>query len=496
MIGGYMTEQYRGIDPALYHGLDPEVAEVLATWAEVHRRHYTLDRWLVNGRSRQPVAVVCETDSHAARTMMLILKVLSPQNDSLDDNEFFRHRQAESDRSDFAAAHLSTFVHDAVFVPSGRRWITFQEIAAKGLENTEVLTVLLRRMLNLADPAELPIGREIDCTHEVFTAACRIIVAGVLGDWARSPFIPEKVTWDLPTFFERHLFDQLEPNGRLEAWARANQADMIRCDGESSPLPNPFAVAQGRLLADVTITPLLGRSHGDLHTDNALIRVRPRVDVTDYYLIDTALYEAVGPITRDPAHLVLYIIARSMEAIAPVQQSALIELLLDPIDGPAYAVPTWLGELIRGIDAETRAWSERGSLGQRWSEQNYLSLAACAMLFLGRTSTREADKPWFLRLAARAVAKFAEQRRVPLDGSSTAQATAIRSQAVPQPNSPGPSVPTPAVAPTEPPVPADAPPEGEDGRGSRKKKGATYDVRVKGSKGVQIGDHGHQVNKW
>ncbi|QLY28184.1 hypothetical protein H0264_22620 [Nocardia huaxiensis] len=483
-----MTERYGVLDPELYQGLDREVAEVLADWAELHTRHYKLARWLVNGRSLQPVAVVRETDGHTGRSTMLVLKVMSPQGDSLQSLEYARHRKAQRSQSAFAGEHLSTYFHDAVPAPSGR-WITFQRIAANSLANTEVLTVLLRRMLKLEDATDLPEYHEIACTPEVFAGACRAVVGGVLGGLAGHPMIPPGVEWSLGTFFHRHLFDQLEPDGRLGAWAREYQADRIRFADEPGLLPNPFAVAQGRLLADIVIGPLLGRSHGDLHTDNALIRVRPRMVAEDYFLIDTALYEDDGPLTRDPVHLLLYIIARSMEAIAPVQQGALIDLILDPIDGPAHLVPGWLSTLIQGIDAETRAWVEESGLEQDWREQTCLSLAACAMLFLGRTSTREIDKPWFLRLAARAVAKFAAARRVPIVGSNGGQVTDVRSPIVPQSAT--------GIGQDPAPVPAAASRQEDESRSARRKKrGTTFNIRLKGAQGVQIGDNGTQENRW
>lgn len=495
-----MTELYRGLDPELYRGLvekeaaDPNaVPEALAAWAELHGRYYELERWLVNGRSRQPVAVVSETDSHTEETTMLVLKVLTAPSDSLRTLEYARHRQAELERPKFAADHLSTFVHDAVPV-SPRRWITFQRIAANNLENTEVMTVLLRRMLQLTDEVEPPQAHEISCRPDTFINACRSIVAGVLGEWAGSPCTPPKVEWNPATFFGWHIFDQMEADGRLSGWAAAHDTDLIRVDGEPDPLPNPFAVARGRLLAGEVIRPLLGRSHGDLHTDNALVRVRPRVDTDDWFLIDTALYDSVGPLTRDPAHLLLYIIARSMETIAEAQQGPLIELLLDPINGPDHLVPRWLAELIQGVAAETGAWVEKSGLTPRWREQSYLSLAACAMLFLGRTSTREVDKPWFLRLAARAVARFAKERKASLDGS-TCDARAIdgRIQDAPEPAAPHhdtqfdqkpPPVPEPELAPRK----------ETSSKGSNRKKRAKYDINIVEGKGIQISDGGHQVN--
>lgn len=484
-----MTEPYHGLDPELYRGLDQDVAESLIAWAEMHGRHYALDRWLVNGRSRQPVAVVRETlRDPDPSTTMLVLKVLSAPSDAVRTLEYARHRQARHDAPEFAAGHLSTFVHDAAQVP-GHRWVTFQRIAAHSLENTEVLTVLLRRMVGLSDDMEPPHTRELGCKPETFTDACRSIVAGVLGEWAGRPFIPPHEQWSPATFFRWHLTDQLNPGGRLFEWANEHRTDLIRVHGEPNPLPNPFAMAEGRLLADTVITPLVGRSHGDLHTDNALIRVRPQVDTTDYFLIDTALYESVGPLTRDPAHLLLYIIARSMEAISPTQQSALIDLILDPLHGPAHQVPGWLATLIQGIDSETRTWVEESGLAPHWREQTYLSLAACAMLFLGRTSTREADKVWFLRLAGRAVAKFAAEHNVRI-GGSIANAAPTPSSTEPQPVS---SI---EAATTQTPHhPTDPVTTGTPEPRARKKR-AKYVVNANEAQGVQIGDRSTQHNNF
>lgn len=471
----------------LYRGLDPDVAEVLTQWAELHDRDYSLDRWLVNGRSRQPVAVVRETDRDTRTTTMLVLKVLTSPSGSVRDIEYARHRQAEREAPDFAREHLSTFVRDAIPAPGGR-WITFQRIAADSFHNTEVLTVLLRRMLGLVDEVEPAGTSEISCSPETFAHACQAIVAGVLGEWAGPPFIPAHEEWNLATFVRWHIFDQPQPGGRLADWAQRYSSDTVRVDGESGPLPNPFAVAAGRLFADVAITPLVGRSHGDLHTDNALVRVRPQVDTSDYFLIDTALYDSVGPLTRDPVHLLLYIVARSMEAIStPSQQAALIDLLIDPVHGPVDLVPGWLSALVTGIDATTLAWVEHSGLESVWREQTRLSLAACAMLFLGRTSTRDEDKPWFLRLAARALAEFAAGRQLNVTESAVAirpdaTVSPTESSRVAQPPRDDMSQVGAETASTEPGAPADP---------ARYSK---YSVNAANARGVQIGDSSSQHN--
>ncbi|HLS75730.1 MAG TPA: hypothetical protein VK083_02920 [Nocardia sp.] len=474
----------------LYRGLDPTVAAVLAEWAEIHGRHYELDRWLVNGRSKQPVAVVRETELRTDATTVLVMKVLSARDSAPPNLEYARHRTAEVQAPDFAARHLSEFVHDAVPVP-GQQWITFQRVAGKALENTEVLTVLLRRMLGLTEAVEPLSARPVTCSPEMFAEACGAIVSGVLGGWANRPFLPAGEKWDLATFFRRHLSDQLAPGGRLAGWADRHQGESLELEGEPRPLPNPFAVAAGKLFDAAVVSPVIGRCHGDLHTDNALIRVRPSVDVDEFYLIDTALYESKGPLTRDPAHLVLYIVARVMEAVStPSQQSALIELLIDPVAGPAHLVPGWLAALIRRVDVAASDWVEDSGLGSVWREQACLSLAACALLFLGRTSTREIDKPWFLRLAARAVARFAEGRGLDFSAAGSADRGTV----------PEISGPAPAVRASRVTEPARSGVETVGSGGHTASPSATpgskFMVNAEDVRGLQVGDGNRQENNF
>jgi hypothetical protein len=403
-----MTDHTEHVDSQLADGLGPEVTAALRDWAQLHDCYYRFEHWLVNGRSRASVAVVVETDVHKGASAMLVLKVLTVRDGVVRDLEYGRHRRATAQAPAFAKDHLTEFVHEAI--PAGQQqWITFQRIAGNTLGNTEVLTVLLRRMLGITAETEPPGTERVNCDPPTFAAVCRNVIGGVLRDWAGEPFISVAGQWSIPAFFHRHIGQQMGPGGRLHDWARRHQGEEIQLTEEGQPLPNPFAVAQGRYFADTTtISPFIGLTHGDLHSDNALVQVRPVLDASMFFLIDTALYEDSGPLTRDPVHFVLYVIARSMETISPAQQGPLIDLLLDPAGGPDQLLPGWLAMLIHQIDAETGGWVRPSGLEQKWRAQTLLSTAACAMLFLGRSSTREIDKPWFLRLAARAAQRFAE----------------------------------------------------------------------------------------
>ncbi|SHN19592.1 hypothetical protein [Actinacidiphila paucisporea] len=394
------------IEDELRNGLEPAAADALAQWAAVHERRYGFDRWLVNGRSRAQVALVRETDEHRRRSRRLLMKVASAGEETFDAIEYTRHRNAIKDAEAFAARHLSVPVHEPIRVDD-TTWITFQTIAGETFDDMQVLTTLLRRMLDRAPaapgwPAYPP---------QAVVDSCVEVVRAVLADWAQDVYLPlDEKPLTVAEFLGLHLRGQFEPGGRLYAAAQVHQGEEIVLEGERGPLPNPFAAAQGGYFGDTaSIGPLRGRCHGDLHTDNALVRAGSVLAAGEFYLIDNALYSAHGPLTRDPVHLVLYVAARTLDTVSDAQKDALIDLLLDPRSGPALLVPGWLAALVTGVDRAASAWIEPSGLAREWREQTLLSLAACSLMFIGRTSVREADKAWYLRLAARALKEFADR---------------------------------------------------------------------------------------
>ncbi|WP_328676315.1 hypothetical protein [Streptomyces sp. NBC_00343] len=394
------------IDEQLREGLGPEKAQALSQWAQMERLRFRLDRWLVNGRSRALVALVTEDDEHNKRARKLLMKVSSVADQAFDQAEYTRHRDAVKDSPDFAAAHLAKLVHQPLRVGDGS-WITFQTIAGKSFDDVQVLTVLLRRALDRT-PAEVGVPR---FSAQDIAAACVAVVQDVLHSWTQTPHFGKEPSLTVREFFGLHLpLSHLEPKGRLYDRAQLFQGDEVTLPGERDPLPNPYAAGQGGYFGNAAfIQPLRGMTHGDLHTDNALVRIRPELEPSDYYLIDNARYSAEGPLTRDPVHLVLYVVSRTSDTLSDPQKDALIELLLNPATGPADLVPGWLAGLVTGVHRESSGWIEPSGLATEWRDQTLLSLAACSLMFIGRDSVRDTDKPWYLRLGARALQAFAER---------------------------------------------------------------------------------------
>lgn len=423
-----MEEGEEGIvGDALAEGLDEAAAEALAETAALHRREYQLDRWLVNGRSRAPVAIVIETDHRILSTRRLLLKVPVTEDSGgrLAETEYARHQRAFTEAPpEFAKAHLTELVREPVRIGKGR-FVTFQAIAGDDVESVEVLTVLLNSMLGV--PTEETTA--VACSAADFARICGTVVSGVLKPWNGRPRTARR-KFTVAEFLRLHIQDQLEPGGRLHALSMEHFTNHIEIAGEDRPLVNPFALARGAMYGDRRIVRgLIGRTHGDLHTDNVLVRVHPTINAADFHLIDLALYEREGPTTRDPAHLLLYVLARRMDTLSAVQQEALLDYVIAPHEDHAGRLPGWLIEMITSMDQAFLRWLEGSGLQPEWRRERLLSLAGCAMLFLGRKSTRSEDYPWFLRLAARAADGFVAMPGLPAPDPNAAPPVAARAPA-------------------------------------------------------------------
>jgi len=387
------------VAPELAAGLGQAAATALAEIAETSGREYKPDRWLVNGRSRAKVVIVLENDRRTRASRRLVLKLSRRSDPERQPGDVLWHRQAyDTAPAAFARACLARPVYEPRRLSDGS-WLTFAAIAGDDIERVEVLTVLLNAMLDhgTAEPG---------CDPGTFARACGTVVSGILNEWTGRPRIaPEWFTVD--RFLRAHLLDQMAPGGRLHTLSLRYARDEIDVPGEPRPLPSPFALARGAFFGGSPVIPaLIGRCHGDLHADNVLVQVSPAIDVTKFHLVDLALYEPDGPVTRDPVHLMLYILARRMDVLSAAQQSALIDVLVSPERADARLLPGWLADVIHEVDGASLAWLEGTGLQPEFRRQRLLSLAGCAMLFLGRTSTRREDLDWFLRLAARAAKAF------------------------------------------------------------------------------------------
>jgi hypothetical protein len=300
---------------------------------------------------------------------------------------------AREQSPEFARQRLASPVHQPVPL-GGDRWLVFQEIAGASLADMGVLTTLLDRARTATEPKGEP----------GFAEATTWILRETLAQWTGRPNF-QKIT--AAQFVRIQLADRYAPGKPLYEMGRAMIGPTVRVAGEPADLPNPFALLKGRLPAGRReVRALIGKAHGDLHTENILIPLRGGADPSGFRLIDLARYAPDAPLSRDPTHLSLYIVNRALaDSSSDIARDALIDVLLGTRPAAAELLPGWLIHVLAGIDDVTLQWS--GALVDEWREQRLGSLLACALMFLGRASTRPADREWFLRLAARATALFA-----------------------------------------------------------------------------------------
>ncbi|MFC7760844.1 hypothetical protein ACFQY4_24580 [Catellatospora bangladeshensis] len=348
---------------------------------------FELARPYPNARSG---AVVCAVREHHHYTGVrkIILKLDTVRDAARAHGEYVQQQRAVHEGGGFARRHLVQPAREPVRVDD-KLWFTFQELATGeatdvGLADLEVLTALLEAARTGSDEESLP-------------TACAHIVRSVLGEWAAHR---DTKIMDVPAFLRLHVRDRLGPGGDLHALASTRTAATLELPGEPGPLANPLRlVTDPAMTAGRRIVAVTGKAHGDLHTENVLVPVRPVVAPDGFRLIDLMKYGSGAPLTRDPAHLVLYIVARSLAGLDPQAREALFGLVLHPATAPRGGpVPGWLHRTVVGVHAAAEGCAR--SLIDEWREQAILSVLGNALIFVGRASTRDEDRGWFLRLAA------------------------------------------------------------------------------------------------
>jgi hypothetical protein len=364
--------------------LEAGAQAALAGWARENHLTVEIDRFLEGGRTRAQVAVVI-VQGRGMSARKLVLKVCPPAGDAL--REPGRHLAIwDGAPAKFRKEHLVKMWGQALPLADGG-FLMFQDFSAP--PGTEPMSVLMdRRPEDLAE-------------------ACEVVVGSVLKDWNTGKSPARMHTLAVSKF----LADQLGP-GRLEEgsalrrWAGSKGLGPDRAEvtlpGEPSVLPNPLAVALGRLKLG-TLRASKGTAHGDLHPGNVLLPVEPAVKPSAFRLIDLSYASTDAPLARDPMLLLLSIVAPRLEYLTePTSRSELIGFLTAPGSGSAW-LSRPLVEVTRTIRDAGASWAAHYRLDEEWDQQVRLSLAACALIFAGRRSVPDDDRLWFFRLAARAL---------------------------------------------------------------------------------------------
>ncbi|MCM3883316.1 toll/interleukin-1 receptor domain-containing protein [Frankia sp. R82] len=427
------------VDQRLRERLDKKAADELDQWCVQSENSFTLDHWLTNGLSTAAVAAVLERHPH--RGAELVIMKADRATGEPRPGEFARHDDALHHVKAFAELHLAQRVREPVSGGNGW-WFVFQRVAGGSLSDLVTLQTVLRAVLHPSrdrhgsrlvagngqgssfPPAQtrsysLP-SADAAMFAATFADASATVVSSTLNDWAGRPQVE---FLDVPMILHRQLGHRAAPNGAVTKLAQAHPGPTLVCEDEDQALPNPFSlVFDTDRYRDIQLPTFIGRAHGDLHIENILVPASLHNIAASYQLIDLARYSTDAVLTRDPTHLVLHVLARTLNELGPTGRTAAIDMLLDPRD-EGVRLPTWLATFISETRKAGENWARQASLVDHWRDQIPLSLLACALTCAVRPSTRPEDRGWFLRLAANAAAVIFGQHIPAGVGTPTATTT-------------------------------------------------------------------------
>ncbi|AWT46184.1 MULTISPECIES: hypothetical protein [Streptomyces] len=334
---------------------------------------------------------------------MRIIKLVGPSPDA--EAEPANHLRALDVRvpgtEDFTERHLVKL--DLLSLKVGDSWLMFQYPAGDGQETTTLARLgRTRRLPQLA-------------AH---------VVERVLGGWNPNPTTGGRDK--VPTaaeFVTELLGRRADPDSPLRAWTRSllgpltDSEKWFTLPGGDRPVPNPLLLGAASPLSAhrLPFTPR-GHAHGDLHPGNIMVPVRERASAEDFWLIDLSRFSATALLARDPAHLLVCLIA---DCYLPhmgeeAREELLTALTADAEACPGPLIPQGLAATVTEVRRAWISWGASAHLGidPHWRQQWFLALQACALMVSARRRYTEADRWWFYRLAAEACGAFLGARQV------------------------------------------------------------------------------------
>ncbi|MFD0318069.1 hypothetical protein [Streptomyces flavalbus] len=408
------------------------VTELLADWTrQTHRELSAVTEIDAGGSGGVLVSAYVRELDPGRQGGRMIIKVLGPSEETV--GEPGQHKAALIARTegnkDFVDQHLVGLGPEPHKVDG--TWVMFQLPA--GDEDAVTLAGVDRRRL----------------PH----LAARI-VAGVLAGW--NPEDPQVVERTAAEFVADILDRRLDPEGPLLGWvrgrllARPAEPPWVSLPGGDRPVPNPLNLGAGSDLARYQLdVPQRGRAHGDLHPGNIMVPRQPAAGDDDFVLIDLSRFAPDALLARDPAHLLLCLVAGYLPHLDDEARAELIPgLLRAPCDGTL--VPQGLAALVATVHAAWLDWGVRHRIQRDWRRQWYLAVQGCALMFLGRKGYSDRDRWWFFQLAAEACGAYLDEMGVrrPHDAPLVALDPAVE---------PVPVAPAAPVAPATAPPPPDRP---------------------------------------
>jgi hypothetical protein len=373
--------------------LGEHAATALEQWAAHHGKNVELafPPWTASGYTGSKLAAIQISSRHpeGSQPEKVVVKVCPPGPYA---REAERHTAAlKVSPPHFVERHLVSMPYGPYPTGDGGLLI-FQSIAGGSLLRSKPISAL-------------PEAERTD--------ACVAVIRSILNDWNGGDFKISKEPVPVSVYLRNELRDAFAAEGSVRRWASAALLldPGIRWistaeDGPGRPLVNPVLMAVDEWMSPAQrLTFIAGRTHGDLHHENALIPRSPdgMLKPDDFLLVDLSTFDSNAPLSRDPTMLTLSIISGDVASLPAEQGNSLIDYLIKS-EPRAKASLTPL--MLRTVDAirgavEVSAFYARG-FSDNWPVQYLLSLQATGLLFTTFDILPVKARWWFFRLAARA----------------------------------------------------------------------------------------------
>ena len=303
-----------------FQSLPSEYQRVLQLAQDQHQISVAPLQTLVGGWSGAMVYLVSVTYVASQRVEHFILK-LDRKSAKARSDELSRHVTAQSKSpAEFARDHLATLAFERVEADGAIA--IFYSIAGQSLQS-------FRPLSNYGQQHQL---------ETIFSATNQYLLA----EWNVEPvfatFYPQEL-------LEKWLGFRLEAGAPIESFIRQvcrAEPDRPGFLIQSSVYPNPLWYARQReSWGDPRpIDAILGLQHGDLNTNNILVKFSPdEKELTGYYLIDFALFKDEMPLLYDLRYLEMSYLTLAMSQVSFAKSVDLILHLtednrLDPRHAP------------------------------------------------------------------------------------------------------------------------------------------------------------------
>lgn len=363
----------------------------LEAWQRAKGLAMSIDEPLTGGKTGAAVLrVVLHDDSGPDRK--IVVKII-PRDEDLAEPR--RHSRALDLASpNFATAHMVRQVLEPFGLSTGST-LMFQGLAGGSLQQYSSVEAL-------SGTSDFP-------------KAAKEILSTLAQEWMAAPDAMNLTPGEI---LRQQIRTKMDDDGSLKTWLEREfgpeilHATTLKFSEDESGLALVNPVQLLRPESPWNATPqrfLVGKSHGDLHAGNAIVKLGGRPDFSDFRLIDFSYYEESVSLAIDPVTLVFSEIQAALGRL-PFADLRVLLLRLTTDRDEWLATSTEVQHLL-DIEQDARAVGQAHAdelgFGDEWRNQWTLALCAAGLVWASRPRLTFQQRTWFFELASRAATSFA-----------------------------------------------------------------------------------------